>query len=178
MKRRKASALGSLIVIFVLLGGVYGGYKVLHSPEFETNKPVISMPSERFWNSHHPFDVNISDDTGLKKVIAYLSNGKERVKIADIDFKKAPKNYTLKVKYPKIGFEHESDNLLLTVIAQDISKWHFFKGNNSVKKARLKVDTQKPDVFALISSYGITRGGSALAIFFQSGGCQPQRFVY
>jgi len=165
MKRRKASALGSLIVIFVLLGGVYGGYKVLHSPEFETNKPVISMPSERFWNSHHPFDVNISDDTGLKKVIAYLSNGKERVKIADIDFKKAPKNYTLKVKYPKIGFEHESDNLLLTVIAQDISKWHFFKGNNSVKKARLKVDTQKPDVFALISSYGITRGGSALAIF-------------
>ncbi len=165
IRRKKASALGSLLLILLLLGGAYGAYKMLHSPAFETNRPVIDLPAERFWNSHHPFNVNISDDTGLKRVMAYLSNGKERVKIADIDFKKPLKTYTLQIKYPKIGFVENSDNLLLTVIAQDISKWHFFKGNSSIKKERLKIDTQKPDLFSLITSYGITRGGSALAIF-------------
>ncbi len=164
-KRRKASALGSLLAIFVLIGAGFAAYKVLHSKEFETNRPVIEMPLERFWNNHHPFDVNVSDDSGLKKVIAYLSNGNERVKIADIDFKKPPKSYRLQIRYPKLGFVHESDTLILTVIAQDISKWNFFKGNSYVKKARLRIDNQKPDVFALINSYGITRGGSALAIF-------------
>jgi murein DD-endopeptidase MepM/ murein hydrolase activator NlpD len=164
-RKKRASALGSLLIILMLIGGTYGAYKVLNSPAFETNRPIIKMPVERFWNSHHPFEIQISDDTGLKKVLAYLSNGKERVKIADIDLKKAPKNYSLQIKYPKIGFIDNSDNLILTVIAHDISKWHFFKGNNTIKKSRLKVDTQKPDVFSLITSYGITRGGSALAIF-------------
>ncbi len=164
-RKKRASALGSLLVILMLIGGAYGTYKVLKSPTFETNRPIIEMPVERFWNSHHPFSIQISDDSGIKKVLAYLSNGKERVKIADIDFKKPPKNYTLQIKYPKIGFIDNSDNLVLTVIAQDSSKWHFFKGNSTVKKGRLKIDTQKPDVFSLITSYGITRGGSALAIF-------------
>ena len=164
-QRTKASALGSLLLVLLLIGGAYAVYKIIHSPIFETNRPVIDLPVERFWNSRHPFNVQISDDTGLKKVIAYLSNGIERVKIADIDFKKPVKNYILKIKYPKIGFAENSDNLILTIIAQDISKWHFLKGNNSIKKERLKVDTQKPDLFSLITSYGITRGGSALAIF-------------
>ena len=165
MHLRRASALGSLIVLFILAGLGYAGYKTINSPMFETDKPVIDMPLQRYWNSHHPFTVTISDDSGLKNVTAYLSDGKERVKIADIDFKKPPKNYKLTIKYPKIGFENQSDDLLLTVVANDISKWHFFKGNHTVKKMRIRVDSQKPDVFSLVTSYGITRGGSALAIF-------------
>ncbi len=164
-KKRGGSALGPLIVLIVLGVLGYMGYKTINSPMFETNKPVIQMQTERFWNNHHPFDINISDDTGLKEVIAYLSNGKERVKIADKNFKKPPKNYTLTVKYPKIGFANRSDNLLLTVVAKDTSKWHFFKGNSAIKKMRIRIDSQKPDLYSLITSYGITRGGSAIAIF-------------
>jgi murein DD-endopeptidase MepM/ murein hydrolase activator NlpD len=149
----------------MLAGAGYAGYKTIKSPMFETNPPVIEMPQERYWNNHHPFTVSISDDTGLKNITAYLSDGKERVKIADIDFKKPPKSYELTVKYPKIGFENQSDNLTLSVVANDISKWNFFKGNHSIKKMRIKVDSQKPDLFSLVTSYGITRGGSALAIF-------------
>jgi len=163
--KRKASALGSLMITLMLIAAAFGIYKVLNSKAFEINNPVIDMPVERFWNSHHPFSVTVHDDSGIKKIIAYLSNGTERVKIADIDFKKPPRDYTLQIKYPKIGFIDNSDNLKLTVIAKDISKWHFFKGNNTVKNSRLKVDSQKPDVFSLITSYGITRGGAALAIF-------------
>lgn len=164
-QKKGISALGSLILIILVAAAGYFGYRTLNSPTFETNKPILSMPLERYWNRHHPFDVNLSDDTGLKEVVAYLSNGKERVKIADLTFKKPPKSYTLKIKYPKIGFASDSDQLQLTVVARDISKWHFFKGNSAVKKMRLRIDDQKPDLFSLITSYGITRGGSALAIF-------------
>ena len=165
MNLRRASALGVLILLLLIGAAGYGGYRLINSPAFETNKPIIEMPTERYWNTHHPFDINISDDSGLKTVIAYLSNGRERVKIADIDFRKPPKTYTLQIKYPKIGFVHNSDDLRLTVIAKDSSKWHFFKGNSAVKKMRIRVDSQKPDLFSLVTSYGITRGGSALAIF-------------
>ena len=136
-QKKGISALGFLILIILAAATGYFGYRTLNSPTFETNKPIISMPLERYWNTHHPFDVNLSDDTGLKEVVAYLSNGKERVKIADLTFKKPPKSYTLKIKYPKIGFATNSDQLQLTVVARDISKWHFFKGNNAVKKMRL-----------------------------------------
>ncbi len=165
MNFRRASALGVLIVLLLIGVAGYGVYRLINSPTFETNRPIIEMPTERYWNRHHPFDINISDDSGLKTVIAYLSNGRERVKIADIDFRKPPKTYTLQIKYPKIGFVHNSDDLQLTVIAKDSSKWHFFKGNSAVKKMRIRVDSQKPDLFSLVTSYGITRGGSALAIF-------------
>ncbi len=164
-QKRGISALGSLIILIAIAALGFAGYKTVNSPAFETNKPLINMPLERYWNNHHPFDINISDDTGLKEIVAYLSNGKERVKVADVTFKKPPRTYRLTIKYPKIGFIDNSDTLQLTVIARDISKWHFFKGNGAVRKMRLKIDSQKPDVFSLITSYGISRGGAALAIF-------------
>ncbi len=162
---KKASSLGSFIFILLLIALGIGTYLIIKSPAFETNKPKITLPISYFWNTHHPFNVSVSDDTGLKNIIAYLSNGHEKIQIADIVFKKPIKKYTLQIKYPKIGFEENSDNLKLTVIANDISKWNFFKGNNKIKTSLLKVDSQKPDVFSLITSYGITRGGSAIAIF-------------
>ncbi len=164
-KQTKASSLSSFIFILAMIALVVGSYFVLKSPSFEANKPNINLPLSFFWNSHHPFDVNISDDSGIKSIIAYLSNGRERVQIADIVLKKPLKNYTLQIKYPKIGFEQNSDNLKLTVIANDSSKWNFFKGNTRIKSTLIKVDSQKPELFSLITSYGITRGGTALAIF-------------
>ncbi len=162
---RRASSLGSFIVILFLIVIGIGGYYAVKSPAFEKNKPHIDLPNERFWNSHKPFNITISDDQGLKEVVAYLSNKKERIKIADITFKTPQKEYTLKIKYPKIGFEYGYDNLRLTILATDTSKWNFFKGNTARKDSRLKIDNKKPDLFSLTTSYGITRGGSALAIF-------------
>ncbi len=163
--QKKASSLSSFILILLMIAMIVGTYFVLKSPSFEANKPKITLPLSFYWNTHHPFDINISDDSGIKSIIAYLSNGHERIQIADVELKKPLKNYTLQIKYPKIGFEQNSDNLKLTVIANDISKWNFLKGNTRIKSTRIKVDSQKPDLFSLITSYGITRGGSALAIF-------------
>lgn len=162
---KKASSLGSFIFILFLIGTIIGIYYAVKSPAFEKNKPIINLPIERFWNSHKPFNVTISDDQGLKRIRAYLSDKKERIKIADITFKTPPKTYDLKIKYPKIGFEYGDNDLRLTVLATDTSKWNFFKGNSARRESRLKIDNKKPDLFSLTTSYGITRGGSALAIF-------------
>ncbi len=162
---KKASSLGSFITILFLCGIAIGAYYALKSPAFEKNRPKIDLPLERFWNTHKSFNVKITDDSGLKEISAYLSNNKERIKIASITLKNPVKEYDLKIKYPKIGFEYGSDNFKLTIYATDTSKWNFFRGNTALKVSRLKIDDKKPDLFSLTTSYGITRGGSALAIF-------------
>jgi murein DD-endopeptidase MepM/ murein hydrolase activator NlpD len=164
-KSKKGFSIGSLLILLIIISIGVWGYSQLHSPDFEKNKPIIILEKTQYWNPNSSLEVKLSDDTGLHKVQAFLSDGKNSIKVADETFKTPQKSYTLKIKYPKIGLPNAKDLLKLTVIATDISKWNFFSGNSSKKESILTLDNKKPDVFSLITSYGITKGGAALAIF-------------
>ncbi len=153
----------------LLVLAIYFSYKwvnkLLHSPAFEKNPPVIKLKDTLYWNSDTPLEIEIKDDTGLKSVKAYLSDGEHEVEVNLKDFKPKTKDFIAKIEFPKIGLNKKIGLLKLTIKATDISKWNFGTGNSATAKSILKIDDQKPDLFPLISSYGITKGGAALAIF-------------
>lgn len=164
-KQQKGFSLGLLLVLLIFIGVALWAYSKISSPLFERNTPIINLKKSGYWNPNNPMKVTISDDTGLKQIQAFLSDGKNRIKILDENFKSSQKSYLLNIEYPKIGLPNAKDLLKLTIIATDISKWNFLSGNSLQKESILTLDNQKPDVFSLITSYGITKGGAALAIF-------------
>lgn len=163
--QQKGFSLGLLLILLIFIGIAIWAYSKINSPLFEKNRPIVNLEKSKYWNQNHPFKITISDNSGLKQVQAFLSDGKNRIKIVDENFNNATKSYELRVEYPKIGLPNAKDLLRLTVVATDVSKWNFFAGNSTTKESILTLDHQKPDVFSLITSYGITKGGSALAIF-------------
>jgi murein DD-endopeptidase MepM/ murein hydrolase activator NlpD len=162
---KKGFSLGKLLILLIIIVVGMWSYQKLTSPLFEKNPPVINLVKSQYWNSDRPIQITIKDDTGLSQVQAFLTDGKNRVKVGDYNFKTPQKSFTLKVDYPKVGLPNAKELLKLTVKAKDISKWNFFSGNSTSAQSIITLDNQRPDVFSLITSYGISKGGSALAIF-------------
>ncbi len=162
---KKGFSLGWFLIFLIFVGLGLWAYSKYDSPMFEKNKPLISIKKSIYWNSNKTLEVHISDDTGLKQAKVYLSDGKNIVKIIDKNFKKAKKDHTLKIIYPTLGLDSQNGYLKLIIEVTDISKWNFFSGNSNKSNSIILVDNQKPDLFSLITSYGITKGGVGLAIF-------------
>ena len=164
-QKHKGFSLGLLLLLLILIGLGIWTYSKLDSPLFEKNAPTINLKESSFWNINRPLEVEFLDDTGLKHIELYMSDGTNNIKFAEKTFKKEQKSYTLKVEFPKVGLSNKNDVFKLSAKATDISKWSFFTGNSNQKQSILTIDNQKPDVFSLITSYGITKGGVGLAIF-------------
>ena len=164
-KSKRGFSLGLLLVLLIFIGIALWVYSKLNSPMFEKTAPVINLVKSRYWNSDQSMQVTIHDNVGLSHVQAFLTDGKNRIKIVDESFNTPKKSYTLNIVYPKIGLPNAKELLKLTIKATDGSKWNFLSGNSTKKESILILDNQKPDVFSLITSYGITKGGVALAIF-------------
>jgi len=155
----------AFLLLLVIVGVIYGIKSLFKSKLLEKNPPKISLEKEIYWNAKLPLKVKISDDVALKSVLVELSDGTHKIEIPQNSFKRGVKSYTALISLPKIGITRDTKLLKLTVTATDMSKWNFFLGNSTQKKSIIKVDKQKPDIFPLISSYGINKGGSAIAIF-------------
>ncbi len=162
---RRGGLVGSLLVWLFLIGAGYGLYALLQTPAFEKNPPEILLVKERYWNPSRPFTLHLKDESGIKKVVAYLSDGTQTRKIIDKSYASGPKDLDLNITFPKIGLSTKNHLLKLTVKATDASRWHWLMGNEAKAQSILHIDEVKPDLFAMITSYGITKGGSALAIF-------------
>ncbi len=163
--KKRGFSLGSFLILLIIIGICIWGYTKLNSPMFEKNAPTFELKNSQFWNSNVPLEIEVKDDIGLLYIQAFLSDGTDKVKIIDENIKDAKKTHIIKIKYPKMGLENPKGVLKLTINATDTSKWNFFAGNSTTKQSILTIDKKKPDLFSLITSYGITKGGAALAIF-------------
>ena len=155
----------AFLLLMVIVGIIYGIQKLFKSALFEKNPPVIALKERLFWNLQQPLKIPITDDSGLKSVQVILSDGDKSVAIAQKAFKAPAKSFTANIDFPKLGLSRKNGILKLTIKATDISKWNFFTGNSTSKQAIINIDDKKPEVFPLISSYSITKGGAGLAIF-------------
>ena len=155
----------AFLLLMVIVGIIYGIQKLFKSALFEKNPPVITLKERLFWNLQKPLQVPIADDTGLKTVQVILSDGEKSIEIPQKAFKTPEKSFLTSIDFPKLGLNRKNGILKLTIKATDISKWNFFTGNSATKQAIINIDDKKPEVFPLISSYSITKGGAGLAIF-------------
>jgi murein DD-endopeptidase MepM/ murein hydrolase activator NlpD len=155
----------AVLLLLVIAGVIYGINALFQSQYFESHKPKITLKERLYWNLNTPLAIPISDDSGLKSIQVFLSDGDAQVQIPQKEIAPLSKNFTASVAFPKMGLSKKNGVLKLTVKVTDISKWNFFTGNSSSKQAIIIIDDKKPEVFPLISSYGITKGGAGLAIF-------------
>ena len=164
-RRQGKGYIRAVLLLMVIAGIIYGIQKLFKSPLFEANPPVVTLKEHLFWNLNEPLQIPITDDTGLKSVQVFLSDGEATVEIPQKNFKALTNSFTTSIAFPKLGLSRKNGILKLTIKTTDISKWNFFTGNAHTKQAIINIDDKKPEVFPLISSYSITKGGAGLAIF-------------
>jgi len=164
-RRRGKGYIRALLLVGVIALSVYGINRLFKSDIFEKEPPKIDLKSEFYWNLKSPLTVHIFDNKSLKNISVKLSDGEHEVRLMQNGFKPNLKSFDAKILLPKLGISRDAKVLKLTIEATDTSKWNFFMGNSAKKQAIIKIDSKKPDLFPLISSYGINKGGAALAIF-------------
>ncbi len=157
---------GGLILFFLLLlAGAGGGYYVLKSPVFEKKPPVIELQKKLVTNLKKPIKIKVSDNLGLKRVRVLVTDGKTILGKKVYEFDKPVKEKIIDVAFPTFRVVRDSQKLIVAVEAKDASKWNWFKGNTKFSKAVVFVDKKPPELYPIVSSYGITKGGSAVVVF-------------
>ena len=164
-RRQGKGYIRALLLLLFIFGIIYSIKNLSHSKMFEKNPPIIDLQKEIYWNLRSPLKVHLHDDSGLKSVNVILSDGDHSVEIPQKNFKTKMKDYLLNIEFPKLGLSRDAKLLKLTITATDTSRWNFFLGNSSKKQSIIKIDSKKPELFPLITSYGINKGGAGLAIF-------------
>jgi len=163
-RRNKKSSIYMFFLILCIAVGA-GGFLLYNLPMFERNLPVVDVQKSIYWNLKKPIEINLSDDSGIKFVKVTLRDKKGSIVLAK-EVLKIPKNkLSLQVDFPKTGFFPEVKKLTLEIEAIDSSKWNYFLGNKQIVEVPVFIDTKKPELIPVLSSYSIIKGGSALVIF-------------
>ena len=162
--RKKKSSAGIIVLILLILITASLAY-LYNSKMFERNVPTVDVAERINWNLKTQIDIKINDESGIKFVRATLSDGKNSIVLVQKEFAPAPKEFTLGLEFPRIGFISNKNSFELDIEVVDSSKWNFFAGNRVTKKSVIHVDTKKPELYTVNNSYKITKGGIATVIF-------------
>lgn len=164
MSKRGNSPVGLIVgfVFFIIIAILVYLY---NSSWFEQEAPKVAVAKEIEWNLKEPIKVQISDNQGLRFVRASLYDGEKSVVLETKEMKIPEQSIELNLNFPKTGFGANKKIFELTIEAIDASKWNFFAGNETRVKSVIRVDTKRPEVNVIGSSYKIMKGGVASAIF-------------
>ena len=164
MRNKRTSPAGLILgfIFFVIVGGLIYLYS---SSLFEREAPKITLEKEIEWNLKEPIKAQINDASGLRFVRATLNDGEKSVVLETKELRTPEKVVDLNLTFPKTGFGANKKVFELTIEAVDASKWNFFAGNEARAKAIIKVDTKRPELSVIGSSYKIMKGGVASVIF-------------
>lgn len=163
--RKNGNAPVGLIVglIFLVILGIL--VYLYNSSLFEREAPQIALEKEIEWNLKEPIPVRVTDNVGLRFIRATLSDGEKSIVLETKELKTPQMLVDLNISFPKNGFGANKKIFELTIEAIDASKWNFFAGNEGRAKSIIKVDTKRPELSIIGSSYKIMKGGVASVIF-------------
>lgn len=144
---------------------------VLFQLEFE--KPSLKfMPDIKYIGKIQPLSIDISDrKTGLRKIYVGIGqNGKDKT-IHSQSFPHSllrkdrvhQVNLNLEIEPRTLGFRE--GEATLTVSVKDYSLNGFFRGNHTLIKRKIIIDTLPPHLTVLTSFHYLSRGGSGLIIY-------------
>jgi murein DD-endopeptidase MepM/ murein hydrolase activator NlpD len=155
---------GSGIVGWILGAAVLGGVGfMVFSPNFERDKPKVTMTPSEFWNFKDPIRVVVEDASGLKSFKATLSNDHNEWVVNDVTTPNTKNKQVFEVYPPKGVRNAESKTVTLEIEATDNSLW--MMGNGYDEKIVLTIDQRRPMLSVIANSYKIQKGGSAIVIF-------------
>jgi len=164
MRRNGKSS--TLLIVGALCAILVGGVAYVYTaPMFERVAPTISVEAEIEWNLKDPIVVNVKDASGLRFVRVLLNDGENSIVLDTKTFSLPQTSVDMNLSFPKSGFGASKKIFELSIEAKDASRWNFFEGNSAVTKSILKVDTKRPEVNIVGSSYKIMKGGAASVIF-------------
>jgi len=146
-----------LLILVLIIGGT--GF-VYFSPMFEKVPPTIEIKTNGFTNLKKPVKIVLKDASGIKYYRITMIAGGNVSELATMTNPSMGKEVTINVKLPKTN----ANEVKISVVAVDNSKWHFFAGNETQKTVSLQVDTVAPLTEIINNSYAIGNGGSAAAV--------------
>jgi len=156
----------AFITLFIMLLVVGATLYVYFSSTFERNKPLITIENNNgYWNFKKPLKIKIEDDSGIKAYRVVMHSGVGDTALVNEQLVVPKKSLLLNIKSPRGSYAMKDKEITITVQAKDISKWNFFKGNDTAKEYKFIIDKRRPQVDVIENSYKISRGGSALVIF-------------
>ncbi|ANE35407.1 zinc metallopeptidase, M23 family [Campylobacter iguaniorum] len=174
--RRNRSYKGIIFVAIVILIAV-GVYGVLNLSMFEKNPPKIVLDSEINWNLKSPIPLKVEDESGVKSLKVILSDQEKSHVLISKEFSAPEKELSFNITFPKNNILNSKKQYTIKIEATDASKRNFFMGNSSVKEAKFKIDTKRPELYILNQSYKIAKGGSAAVVFRASDENMKEVFI-
>lgn len=163
--RRQGTSSAIFIISAMLIACIGAVIFVYNAALFEREAPTITLEKEIEWNLKDPLNATIRDASGIRFFRVSLNDGEKSVVLETQELKQAKTHVDLNISFPKNGFGANKKAFELSIEATDVSKWNFFAGNSVVAKSIIKVDTKRPEVSIIGSSYKIMKGGAATVIF-------------
>jgi len=162
MKKERSISIIALLAIGIILSILVYLY---NSPLFERTPPTITLEETIYWNLKEPIPLHVKDESGIKFLRVNLSDGTNSVVLHTQMYASPQKEIALELNFPSTGYFSKEEQMVLEVEAVDASKWNFFGGNTANQNALLRIDTARPELYALTNSYKITKGGAAAVVF-------------
>ena len=164
MSYKKKNNFIKFIMITILLVLVAGVGFVKLSPEFEQNKPIITIKDNIYWNLKDILDLKISDESGIKYYKVSFNDGTKLIELNSQVLSQPQKELNIKINPPKLDMFFKGTSGSLEIEAFDNSKWNFLEGNKVKKIIHVAIDNKKPTANVIDNSRYIRRGGSGIVI--------------
>ena len=159
-KKRGSFSILYILIFLILIGGGY----IMLSPQFEQNKPKITIEENGYWNLRDNLKLTIEDESGIKYYRVIFKDSQREIELESKVLMIPQNKLTLHIQPPKLDMFYKGTDIEIVVEAVDNSKWNFLEGNSVVENIKLKVDTKKPVANILANSRYIQRGGSAVVV--------------
>lgn len=160
----KKNNMGQFITVFIFLLLLGGAGFIYLSPQFEQNKPEISLTSNKFWNLRDKLEISIKDESPIKYYkVVFKDNSKETI-LEEKILANGNQKLQLELNPPKLDMFYKGEDVEIIVQAIDSSKWNFFNGNTNEKSFHLKIDRKRPVANVVANSRYIRHAGSAAVV--------------
>jgi len=135
------------------------------SSTFERIPPKIEIKHGDYWNLKDKFEVDISDESGIKYYkVSMIYDGKSKIlKEETIPQNEKKTEIKVDIKLPSF-FSIKDQSITLKIEAVDNSKWNYFAGNEAKFQKTIYIDTISPITEVINNNYAMKRGGSGIAI--------------
>ena len=150
----------TILFFAIIAGGVY----LKFTPEFEQDKPTISLDDNIFWNFKSKIKLKIEDTSGIKYYKIVFHNGTQDIVLNTKVLSTPQKVLELEIKPPKIDIFIKNIQATITIEAVDNSKWNYLEGNKAFKTININIDKKPPIAKVIANTPAILYGGSAVAV--------------
>lgn len=134
------------------------------SPTFERVAPKISIDKEIYWNLQKTIKVEITDNNDIKSYDIIYDDGQKQTKLETKVTKSEKGLIELEILPPSFNEMQKPKDGNIKIDVYDVSKWNFFRGNQSVTTSKVIIDKKSPVANVIANSYLLRQGGSGVVI--------------